>query len=150
MRNYLLLANKTLMDPMLHELVRARIVAGATGLFVLAPQSLTPAIHTDPSGLIDPGLQDSIARSRSIAKREAEERVNEFLEVFADSGATVDGRVCAGDPVLAARRVMNDQSFDEIIVSSLPARVSRWLKLDLPNRVQRAFDLPVTLFVQRD
>lgn len=150
MRRYLLFSNQTLMDPRLHDLLRSRIVAGSTSFFVLAPEAVTPAIHTDPSGLIDPGLQDSIARSRSIANRGAVERVAAFTEAFADSGAIIESEVATGDPLLAARRIMETKEFDEIIVSSMPARVSRWLKLDLPNRVWRAFDLPVTLVVQRD
>jgi hypothetical protein len=34
-------------------------------------------------------------------------------------------------------------SFDEVIVSTLPHAVSRWLKTDLPHRIERRFHLPV-------
>jgi GABA permease len=34
--------------------------------------------------------------------------------------------------------------FDEVIVSTLPRRVSRWLQSDLPHRVERRYDVPVT------
>jgi hypothetical protein len=40
--------------------------------------------------------------------------------------------------------------FDEIIVSTLPARVSRWLHHDLPGRLEHKFLLPVTHVPARD
>ena len=33
---------------------------------------------------------------------------------------------------------------DAVIVSTLPAGVSRWLKMDLPSRIDRMTDAPVT------
>jgi len=48
------------------------------------------------------------------------------------------------NPILAVEDLMRDQEFDEIIVSTLPPRISKWLKIDLPRRVEAAFGLPVT------
>jgi hypothetical protein len=39
---------------------------------------------------------------------------------------------------------VNFKDFDEIVVSTLPRHVSKWLKLDLPHRVGRATGKPVT------
>jgi hypothetical protein len=37
-----------------------------------------------------------------------------------------------------------DRAFDEIIISTLPATLSRWLKLDAPSRIARMTQVPVT------
>ena len=42
------------------------------------------------------------------------------------------------------KRLVFNTDFDEIILSTLPPGVSRWLKQDLPHRVERDFNLPVT------
>jgi hypothetical protein len=40
---------------------------------------------------------------------------------------------------------MGRSSFDEIIISTLPSSISRWLKLDLPSRVRRTYSIPVVV-----
>ena len=49
----------------------------------------------------------------------------------------VDGLTAtSGDPFDAVRRVLADGSYDQVIISTLPRRVSKWLRRDLPNRVE--------------
>ena len=48
------------------------------------------------------------------------------------------------DPVAAVEDAVNFKDFDEIIVSTLPKTLSKWLKLDLPHRVEHATGKPVT------
>ena len=38
----------------------------------------------------------------------------------------------------------NFGEFDELVISTLPQRASKWLKLDLPSKAERATGLPVT------
>jgi hypothetical protein len=49
--------------------------------------------------------------------------------------------------VRAIDDVLLDRRYDEIILSTLPPGVSRWLKLDLPRRVEQRFALPVTTVI---
>jgi hypothetical protein len=51
------------------------------------------------------------------------------------AGSAVEGIVGDPDPVAAVHDAINLRGFDEIIISTLPTRVSRWLKLDLPSKV---------------
>jgi GABA permease len=54
-------------------------------------------------------------------------------------------------PFDAIMDILGDEQFDEIIVSTFPPGISRWLKADLIRRLERATDIPVThLIANRD
>src|SRR5215208_239927 len=60
------------------------------------------------------------------------------------AGAHVEGIVGDTDPFVAVREALEREPFDEVIVSTLPTHVSRWLRIDLPARIKR-LGLPVTV-----
>jgi len=60
------------------------------------------------------------------------------------AGRHVEAVVGADDPVDAVREFMATDEVDEIIVSTLPQRVSHWLRRDVPSRMQ-AIGVPVTV-----
>lgn len=71
-------------------------------------------------------------------------RLDAALQAFRGAGAEADGRVGDHNPLLAIDDVMRDLEVDEIVLSTLPPGVSRWLALDLPSRVRAHVSIPVT------
>ena len=69
------------------------------------------------------------------------------LITSAAEGLQATGRVGDANPVLAVLDACLDTDYDEIVVSTLPAGPSRWLRRDLPNRIRRVIDVPVAHIV---
>ena len=129
-RRVLLVANRTAMTPALRNEVLKRAAEGSTSFHLLVPAS--------PSGLhrvVDPEV---------AGREEAQLRLDTALAALSEaSGAEVTGQVGDADPIAAIHDVLNAGDFDEIVISTLPKRLSRWLKCDLPSKA-RGFGLPVT------
>jgi hypothetical protein len=66
------------------------------------------------------------------------------------AGSRPDGTVSPRhDPMDAIEEALHDGDFDEIILSTLPRGVSRWLHIDLPHRVSH-IGLPVTTVIAQE
>ena len=126
----LVVANKTAATPALIETVRGRASQGGATFTLLVPAS-AHGLHQ----LVDPEDQESSEAEAVI------ELAVPLLEEAA--GSPVEALVGAPEPLAAIEDAINVHGFDEIIISTLPTRVSRWLKLDLPSKVA-GLGLPVT------
>lgn len=129
MERYLVVANRTLGGDHLVEEVRHRLEAGDCHFHVVVP--MTP-------------VAEHGSWNEGHSRVEAQKRLDLALARFRELGAEVTGEVGDPSPVLAIADALRGQAFDRIILSTLRPGASRWLKLDLPHRVQRDFRLPVT------
>lgn len=129
MRRYLVVANQTLGGDHLAEKVRDCLAAGSARFHILVPA-------TQP--------QDHAVWTEGEAQAVAQQSLDRALERFRQLGADADGEVGDESPLEAIADAVRDQEFDEIILSTLPPGVSRWLRQDLPHRVERSFEIPVT------
>lgn len=130
MRRYLVVANRTLLGQHLLERIDECTAAGDCQFHLLVPASPP---------------DDSLVFTEGRARASAEERLREALAVLRDRGVEVSGEVGDRDPVNAVRDVLlHDRDFDEVILSTLPSGPSKWLRQDVPHRLSRAVDIPVT------
>jgi hypothetical protein len=60
------------------------------------------------------------------------------------AGKRIEHVIGDSDPVDAVRQFLASARVDEVIMSTLPQRVSHWLRRDVPSRLQ-ALGLPVTV-----
>jgi hypothetical protein len=132
----LVVAHKTAATAPLLEAVRARAAKGPATFTLLVPN---PA-H---------GLHKAVDEEDQSAN-EARAVIDEAIPKLSDAaGSAVEGFVGDADPVAAVHDAINLRGFDEVIVSTLSAKVSRWLKLDLPSKVS-GMGLPVTTVTPSD
>jgi hypothetical protein len=126
----LVVAHKTAATQPLLDAVRARAQRGPCRFTLLVPRT-THGLHK----VVDP--QDQGAD-------EAQAVIDHAVPLLSEAAGTpVEGILGDPDPAAAVQDAINLRGFDEVIVSTLSARVSRWLRLDLPSKVA-GMGLPVT------
>jgi GABA permease len=128
-RRYLVVANLTLGSEQLTLLIQRRLQRGPCSFHVVVPASPDPNTMTWAEGDV---------------RRAARSRLDQALSMFRILHADVTGEVGDGMPLLAIEDAVRTETFDEIIVSTLPPGASRWIGLDLPTRIAGRFGVPVT------
>ena len=74
----------------------------------------------------------------------AVQKLEEALEQLRAAGLEAQGSVGNADPILAVTDAWDPKHYDEIIVSTLPMRLSKWMHAGLPERIAKLTDAPVT------
>jgi hypothetical protein len=131
----LVVANKTAASPALLEAIRERAAKGPADFTLLVPNA-AHGLHK----VVDPEDQ---------SQSEAEATIELAMPLIEEAaGRQCDAIIGVPEPLAAVQDAVNLHGFDEIIVSTLPTRVSRWLRLDLPHKVE-GLGLPVTTVTAR-
>ncbi|MEA2208535.1 MAG: hypothetical protein QOF54_1012 [Solirubrobacteraceae bacterium] len=132
----LVVAYKTAATQPLLDAVGERARRGAATFTLLIPNP-APGLHK----LVDPEDLDA---------GEAKAALGRAVPALSDAaGAPVEGIVGSHDPIAAVEDAINLRGFDEVIISTLPSKLSHWLRLDLPSKVT-GMGLPVTTVTPED
>jgi hypothetical protein len=120
----LIVANRTAATPGLIAAVRERARETPCSFTLLVPQ-LAAELH--------------------FGEEEARKTLELAIPLLEEAaGGPVAGLVGPSDALLAVERTLVHEHFDEVMISTLPERVSHWLKRDLPAKVER-LGIPVTV-----
>lgn len=126
----LVVANRTAATDALVAAVRERAARGPCAFTLLVPNPVA-GLHriVNPEDIGDEEASAVLARALPVLSQAA--------------GGPVQGRIGVSEPLAAIQDAVNLVGFDEIMISTLDHRVSRWLHLDLPHKAA-GLGLPVT------
>jgi hypothetical protein len=132
----LVVAHRTAATPALLAAVRERAARGPCTFTLLVPNMARGLARvTDPEDQSDDEAQAVLELALPLLEEAA--------------GGPVEGIIGDPEPLNAIQDAVNVRGFDEIIISTLPARVSRWMRLDLPHKVS-GLGLPVTTVTAKE
>jgi hypothetical protein len=79
-----------------------------------------------------------------VGREAAKRTLDEALEHFREAGLEVEGVIGDSDPFASVTDEWDPQRYDEVVISTLPTGVSKWLQVDLPRRIERTTGVQVT------
>jgi hypothetical protein len=131
MRSYLVVGNQTLDSPELAEAIRERVAQEPSTFHLVVPA-------TPVSG-------GRMTWDEDEARAAAQERMTATLNRLHAIGLDATGEVGCDDPVQATRDGLRGREVDEVILSTLPPGISRWLGQDIPSKLKGSIDVPVAV-----
>ena len=130
MRSYLVVGNQTLDSPELAEAIRERMAAGPARFHIVVPA--TP-------------VQRGLTWDEDEARITAQDRLTAAIGRLVELNAEVTGEIGHRDPIEATEDALRGRQVDEVILSTLPPGISRWLGQDVPSRLKGSIMVPVAV-----
>ena len=148
MHKTLIVANRTVGGDELAEEVRRRIELGAVRFHLVVPVTSPVASAVAIGAAVGDAANISPTSSYEVVdeRRVARDRLAYGLDWLASLGADATGQLSTEcDTARDVAGIVEVEEIDDVIVSTLPTTISRWLHQDLPHRIERHVRLPVTV-----
>jgi nucleotide-binding universal stress UspA family protein len=133
MRSYLVVGNQTLDSPLLAAAIADRTAGGPSTIHVVVPA--TP-------------IRRGLTWDEEEARQVAQERLDAMLARLGGQGIEATGEIGAPDPIEAVEDAIRGREVDEILLSTLPSGISRWLGQDVPTRLAGSVTVPVVVLTE--
>jgi len=133
MRSYLVVGNQTLDSPTLAAAIAERTARGPATIHVVVPA--TP-------------VKRGLTWNEEEARHVAQERLDSMLARLRGQDLEVSGEIGAPDPIEAVEDALRGREVDEILLSTLPSGISRWLGQDVPSRLKGSVMVPVVVITE--
>lgn len=130
MRSYLVVGNQTLDSPELTAAIAERMAEGSAVFHIVVPA--TPN-------------QRGLTWDEDEALAAAQASLDGALDRLRGLGTTVTGEIGHRDPIVATEDALRGREVDEVLLSTLPPGISRWLGQDVPTRLKGSILQPVTV-----
>jgi hypothetical protein len=130
MRSYLVVGNQTLDSPELVAAIEERLAREPATFHIVVPATPT---------------QRGLTWDEDEARAAAQAHLDAAIERLRAAGATVSGEIGHRDPVEATEDALRGRDIDEVLLSTLPPGISRWLGQDVPTRLKGSILVPVTV-----
>lgn len=141
----LVLSNATLRAERLHDHLTERAKNQDALFLLVVPAEDTGRIVQHEQNFATIGRPAGAREQSAGGKILAQHRLDEALTRFRVEGLEIEGMVGDADPLRAVAGALPGFKADEIVVSTLPQELSRWLAADLPAELRRRFGIPVTV-----